>query len=1190
MSQCVGVEVISKASEKFSLPSSSDEDEPIVMKRRKKKTKFKSSPNPEHSYEDERVEEQKSSGKKKKSRRIQMDSDSDNDSVNMNKDIESSQRTVENNEKIIDCNNGIISKKDHNVDIETHRNTLNTDDDSAESDVESTKSDDLTENAVDELKIDSESIKDEDEIPISEIDETRNEEAKVDNDSPESDIESDSSSDDDAPPLRLFRNKNPTNVNESRGINCEDNDVYDNDDDDVIRPDPSEIAEPRMSKPGSSRNTMMQLHSETQRLLRESSVNLPYHRPEPKKLSEFMKRPVLGKPTTESDKMKSANFVEDISANVVDDLPDIGENADDIIMPIIQDTKNIEEAMEQSNDTESVPECIGINNVNSINDTASQSTQPMPAPSRPLTRREKLLQQIGSRLPQLQPKKNEISPNKFIDLDDESTKKTQNAGVNSLMERFMKHSKAGRRRDTDKKRQVELNIVKKVERSDGSGVDLVSDVVTAVVGTDDDQDKDGLNAVKNAETGGTPGQRLQLLRQQLAEKMKKRREVERKKREELHKLDNEDLDQSEEEEEEDCDWSDDESGEEGAESDNDEVEKPIKEKQRRGNGVIDSSDESEDEDTQPMEDSCSKASNNTSLPRTINEGSVMLFEDSTRSSASTFNKSGRMTPALDRTCSDDSFYGSMIPLHQPEVSNISNSSHFTRPHLSKQGEFDDTCFESDSRSLSQPFRLDFEASQSQFLDADGFIKESSISKPAAKRTLLPPGAEDDNAMTDCNMSQLLGLCSAPFDTPKSQRKPEISRLMNSGNDSAINHTQDLIGLCTGNFTDSIAPLDTKDATNDATQDDKDKTDCDVTNHDDNSADLFRTNNVDVDESFGFNILSGNPKKSQPDPESQFSDHENSDVDKDDNEDDDDEPMLIVRKKKYTRQRIAREFLENEAELSGSDEGSGDEDEDAGPDEYEVDEPVEELPEEEEIARQLNRVQRRQQQEDDQRDIELLQEALLGGEEIAQRERKFRWKNIDSSMTEDILKSDDEEGDNKENPLPEGPEDTQWMRERLEREEFLQKNEVPSLQSEDSQLINLGRQVILSRQNSIAGPITDGNSENLNKATKKIRNVCLSVDESSCSRDSFKNKGHRGSFLSRSQVVLTKLASLPGIKNVNGPKHSDKMLFKVVSPESNKRMKRKKLSEISNSTVKEPPRKRTKVININEDSNSVFDLM
>lgn len=55
--------------------------------------------------------------------------------------------------------------------------------------------------------------------------------------------------------------------------------------------------------------------------------------------------------------------------------------------------------------------------------------------------------------------------------------------------------------------------------------------------------------------------------------------------------------------------------------------------------------------------------------------------------------------------------------------------------------------------------------------------------------------------------------------------------------------------------------------------------------------------------------------------------------------------------------------------------------------------MEELPAADVMNRQLERVHRKQVLEEDQKAIELLQEAFMGGEEIAPRERKFRWKNI-----------------------------------------------------------------------------------------------------------------------------------------------------------------------------------------------------
>lgn len=42
-------------------------------------------------------------------------------------------------------------------------------------------------------------------------------------------------------------------------------------------------------------------------------------------------------------------------------------------------------------------------------------------------------------------------------------------------------------------------------------------------------------------------------------------------------------------------------------------------------------------------------------------------------------------------------------------------------------------------------------------------------------------------------------------------------------------------------------------------------------------------------------------------------------------DDDDEPITIVRKKRVITEKIIKGFLEDEAELSGSDKGSDDED-------------------------------------------------------------------------------------------------------------------------------------------------------------------------------------------------------------------------------------------------------------------------
>lgn len=126
----------------------------------------------------------------------------------------------------------------------------------------------------------------------------------------------------------------------------------------------------------------------------------------------------------------------------------------------------------------------------------------------------------------------------------------------------------------------------------------------------------------------------------------------------------------------------------------------------------------------------------------------------------------------------------------------------------------------------------------------------------------------------------------------------------------------------------------------------------------------------------------------------------------------------------------------------------------GPDGYESEESIEVLPTTEVINQQLDRVHRKQVLEEDQKAIELLQEAFMGGEEIAPRERKFRWKNIglyisvflefltckyfsykDESISTSVLNSDDEDAGD----CSDWETENKWRKLRLEREEFIRQN-------------------------------------------------------------------------------------------------------------------------------------------------------
>ncbi|KAF0291403.1 Claspin [Amphibalanus amphitrite] len=138
-----------------------------------------------------------------------------------------------------------------------------------------------------------------------------------------------------------------------------------------------------------------------------------------------------------------------------------------------------------------------------------------------------------------------------------------------------------------------------------------------------------------------------------------------------------------------------------------------------------------------------------------------------------------------------------------------------------------------------------------------------------------------------------------------------------------------------------------------------------------------------------------------------------------------------------RKKVRSEFFEAEAELSGSDEPSEDEEDGDELDRMDEEEADGELIDERKLRLEVERIHQKKALDEDIREMKLFQERFLEDGDLhgKGRERKFRWSNADDAGDDSNERrpSDDEADPGEEER------DEKWRMERHEREKWLQEH-------------------------------------------------------------------------------------------------------------------------------------------------------
>uniref|UniRef100_A0A8C5T2L6 Claspin n=1 Tax=Laticauda laticaudata TaxID=8630 RepID=A0A8C5T2L6_LATLA len=1041
-----------------------------------------------------------------------------------------------------------------------------------------------------------------------------------------------------------------------------------------------------------------QLHSESQRLVREAAMTLPYHLPEAKSVQEFFKhkpRPsfqgsamtLLKSMKPQPDSFKEGNvtgnssischnngqeqplqpgildqpildFANPLAANLgsssaektehlIGDCSEEDEQNDDSKTEFSDDLNSRKEGELNEVPADSIKPPEEKLEGNIVEEREAQSLELPVVAQEPIQGLESLVEIPGdkikkSRLDRLRKLGVDLSikpklcsgMETFIDLDEPEL----NRELEALKERFVKHAlhtakpKAGR--------MVSVNIIRKEMMNDGKE-ELKADVVPVMLATE---------MVEDA-AWTKPGEKLQMLKAKLQAAMKLRRTEERQKRHALFKLDNEEVMEEEEEEEEEEEMSDEleeeeeEDGEAAAanQKDPDGLGEMEEEHEELGENHLEDDQETDKESADEDEATNVGLPCSVALKPSSTESTLLLFKDNSskigcflagekveleealsKRAEKQDDEDSFLLPTLAKENSHNSSFeliGSMIPSYQPCNKQMGRGGHFFSAigtaRSPSPGFFKTSFISSASKSsgkTSEPslpiedsqdlynvtpeekspvptsgrFQFQFsleDDTQSQLLDADGFLNVGPHrNKYQSCKSRLPLASMDENAM-DANMGELFDLYSG-----QNQHSPNPG----SGKKSDM---EELLHLCSGKFPSQDSPLQASSATSKL----KKKRRTEEPGEEPHSlfSNSFPTEreaeDKEEEEEFGeFQLLTDDHPFDSEEEDEKCKEEEEEEEETDQEEErgdelefDDEEEELRQREGRKNKFNL-QDFMEDEAELSGSEGGSEDEYDGEELNEYEEDVLDEVLPADGELHDQVNKIHMKMMLDDDKRQLRLYQEKyLLDGDLHSDgpgRMRKFRWKNIDDVPEGDDFHRDADSGDENENHLEET--EAKWRKERFEREQWFReqstKGEEEEDVDEDSQFMRLAKKFT-------------------NKSLQKKAPCAVAVQEiKSLPRNPFesfqpasKPQLKNGSLLNQPRAVLQKLAAMSDL-NPNAPRNSRNFVFQTLSPVKSEGVKEKAKPQIKRRTlppVAEPSPKRLRLDSTSvQETRSIFQYL